>query len=158
VWVDALRDAPPQLLAIEHVINTCDTPSGRDTTSGVRTARPGLEACLQAVHPGDTRVVGRLDRLGRSMTHLVAVIEDLRGRQGGFRARCDGALDTTTASGELICHLFAALAQGERRLIQERTRAGRATARARGRTGGAHTPFASSYAGLSNEVPSSSRK
>ena len=108
----------------------------RDTTSGVRTARPGLEACLQAVRPGDTLVVWRLDRLGRSMTHLVAVIEELRGRQVGFRTLCDGALDTTTAAGELIFHLFAALAQFERRLIQERTRAGLAAARARGRTGG----------------------
>jgi DNA invertase Pin-like site-specific DNA recombinase len=108
----------------------------RDTTSGVRTPRPGLEACLQALHPGDTLVVWRLDRLGRSMTHLVTVIEELRGRQVGFRALCDGALDTTTASGELIFHLFAALAQFERRLIQERTRAGLAAARARGRTGG----------------------
>jgi DNA invertase Pin-like site-specific DNA recombinase len=70
------------------------------------------------------------------MTHLVMVIEELRGRQVGFRARCDGALETTTASGELIFHLFAALAQFERRLIQERTRAGLAAARARGRTGG----------------------
>ena len=108
----------------------------RDTTSGVRTARHGLEACLQALHPGDTLVVWRLDRLGRSMTQLVTVIEELHGRQVGFRALCDGALDTTTASGELIFHLFAALAQFERRLIQERTRAGLAAARARGRTGG----------------------
>ena len=112
----------------------------RDTTSGVRTARPGLEACLQALHPGDTLVVWRLDRLGRSMTHLVMVIEELRGRQVGFRALCDGALDTTTASGELIFHLFSALAQFERRLIQERTRAGLAVARARGKKGG-RTPL-----------------
>ena len=108
----------------------------RDTTSGVRTARPGREACLQVLHPGATLVVWRLDRRGRSMTHLVTVIEELHGRQVGFRALCDGALDTTTASGELIFHLFAALAQFERRLIQERTRAGRAAARARGRAGG----------------------
>jgi DNA invertase Pin-like site-specific DNA recombinase len=88
------------------------------------------------LRPEDTLVVWRLDRLGRSMTHLVTVIEDLRARQVGFRALCDGALDTTTASGELIFHLFAALAQFERRLIQERTRAGLAAARARGRAGG----------------------
>jgi DNA invertase Pin-like site-specific DNA recombinase len=66
----------------------------------------------------------RLDRLGRSMPHLVTVIEELLGRQVGFRALCDGAIDTTTASGELIFHIFSALAQFERRLIQERTRAG----------------------------------
>src|SRR5215470_8043950 len=108
----------------------------RDTTSGAPTARPGLEACLRALAAGDTLVVWRLDRLGRSMTHLVTVIEELLGRQVGFRAFCDGAIDTTTASGELVFHIFSALAQFERRLIQERTRAGLAVARARGRRGG----------------------
>src|SRR5262245_6742740 len=68
----------------------------RDTTSGTRTARPGLDACLRALGPGDTLtlVVWRLDRLGRSMTHLVTVSEELLGRQVGFRALCDGAIDT----------------------------------------------------------------
>jgi DNA invertase Pin-like site-specific DNA recombinase len=108
----------------------------RDTTAGARTARPGLEACLRALEPGDTLVVWRLDRLGRSMTHLVTVIEELLGRQVGFRALCDGAIDTTSASGELIFHIFSALVQFERRLIQERTRAGLAAARARGKKGG----------------------
>jgi DNA invertase Pin-like site-specific DNA recombinase len=70
------------------------------------------------------------------MTHLVTVLEELLGRQVGFRALGDGAIDTTTASGELIFHIFSALAQFERRLIQERTRAGLAAARARGRKGG----------------------
>jgi DNA invertase Pin-like site-specific DNA recombinase len=70
------------------------------------------------------------------MTHLVTVIEELRSRQVGFRALCDGAIDTTSASGELIFHIFSALAQFERRLIQERTRAGLAAARARGKKGG----------------------
>ena len=111
-----------------------------DIASGARTARPGLEACLQVLAPGDTLVVWRLDRLGRSMAHLVAVIEALRGRQVGFRSLGDGAIDTTTASGELIFHLFSALAQFERRLIQERTRAGLAVARARGKKGG-RTPL-----------------
>ena len=108
----------------------------RDTISGARTARPGLEACLRALEPGDTLVVWRLDRLGRSMTHLVSVIEELLSRQVGFRALCDGAIDTTSASGELIFPIFSALAQFERRLIQERPRAGLAAARARGKTGG----------------------
>src|SRR5438094_3385927 len=108
----------------------------RDTTSGAQTTRPGLEACLRALEPGDTLVVWRLDRLGRSMTHLVTVIEELLGRQVGFRALCDGAIDTTTASGELVFNIFSALAQFERRLIQERTKAGLAAARARGRKGG----------------------
>ena len=111
-----------------------------DIASGARTARPGLEACLQAVAPGDTFVVWRRDRLGRSMAHLVAVIEALRGQQVGLRSLGDGAIETTTASGELIFYLFSALAQFERRLIQERTRAGHAVARARGKQGG-RTPL-----------------
>jgi DNA invertase Pin-like site-specific DNA recombinase len=86
--------------------------------------------------PGDTLVVWRLDRLGRSMAHLVTLIEELLKRQVGLRSLCDGAIDTTTASGEPVFHLFSALAQFERRLIQERTRAGLAAARARGKHGG----------------------
>jgi DNA invertase Pin-like site-specific DNA recombinase len=129
------QDLSLQLEALRHA-GCRDAWIFRDTTSGARTARPGLEACLRALAAGDTLVVWRLDRLGRSMTHLVTVIEELRGRQVGFRALCDGAIDTTTASGELIFHLFSALAQFERRLIQERTRAGLAAARARGRKGG----------------------
>jgi DNA invertase Pin-like site-specific DNA recombinase len=81
-------------------------------------------------------VVWRLDRLGHSMTHLVTLIEGLLQRQVGFRSLGDGVIDTTTASGELVFHIFSALAQFERRLIQERTQAGLATARARGRRGG----------------------
>ena len=107
-----------------------------DTASGARTDRPGLDACLQALQPGDTLVVWRLDRLGRSMRHLVSVVDALRTRGIGFRSLCDGVIDTTTASGELVFHIFSALAQFERRLIQERTRAGLAAARARGRKGG----------------------
>ena len=107
-----------------------------DTASGVHAARPGLEACLQALAPGDMLVVWRLDRLGRSMAHLVTLIEGLLQRQVGFRSLGDGAIDTTTASGELVFHIFSALAQFERRLIQERTLAGLTAARARGRRGG----------------------
>ena len=107
-----------------------------DVASGTYTTRPGLEACLQVVTAGDTLVVWRLDRLGRSMLHLVTVMAELGQRQVGFRSLCDGALDTTTATGELVFHMFSALAQFERRLIQERTRAGLAAARARGKHGG----------------------
>jgi DNA invertase Pin-like site-specific DNA recombinase len=107
-----------------------------DKVSGTRSQRPGLEACLKALRAGDVLLVWRLDRLGRSMTHLVHLIEQLRGRSVGFRSLCDGAVDTTTASGELVFHIFSALAQFERRLIQERTKAGLAAARARGRKGG----------------------
>lgn len=107
-----------------------------DQVSGSRTERPGLDACLAELTRGDTLVVWRLDRLGRSMSHLVAVIEDLRQRGVNFRSLQDGVIDTTTASGELMFLIFSALAQFERRLIQERTRAGLAAARSRGRQGG----------------------
>jgi DNA invertase Pin-like site-specific DNA recombinase len=107
-----------------------------DVASGVRTSRPGLDACSKNLRPGDTLLVWRLDRLGRSMPHLITLIEKLR-RQGiSFKSLCDGAIDTTTASGDLVFNIFSALAQFERRLIQERTRAGLAAARARGRLGG----------------------
>lgn len=107
-----------------------------DVASGAYTTRPGLEACLQVVTTGDTLVVWRLDRLGRSMLHLVTMIAELGQRHVGFRSLSDGAIDTTTATGELVFHIFSALAQFERRLIQERTRAGLAAARARGKHGG----------------------
>ena len=107
-----------------------------DIASGARIARPGLAACPQALAPGDTLVVWRVDRLGRSMTHLVTLLDELLRRQIRFRSLCDGALDTTTAAGELVFHIFSALAQFERRLSQERTQAGLTAARARGRHGG----------------------
>ncbi len=107
-----------------------------DKASGVRSDRPGLDACIAALQPGDTLVVWRLDRLGRSMQHLVTLVEELLGKKIGFRSLCDGAIDTTTASGELMFNIFSSLAQFERRLIQERTRAGLGAARARGRKGG----------------------
>ena len=106
-----------------------------DKISGAKTERPGLDACLARLQHGDTLVVWRLDRLGRSMNHLVELIEELRNRGIGFRSVSDGFIDTTSASGELIFHIFSALAQFERRLIQERTNAGLASARARGRLG-----------------------
>src|SRR5881397_3978769 len=129
------QDLSLQLEALRHA-GCRDAWIFHDITSGARTARPGLEACLRALEPGDTLVVWRLDRLGRSMTHLVTVIEALLDRQVGFRALCDGAIDTTSASGELIFHIFSALAQFERRLIQKHTYAGLAVARARGKKGG----------------------
>ena len=107
-----------------------------DKSSGSKTERPGLDPCLKTLKSGDTLIVWRLDRLGRSMAHLVHLIEELRTRGVGFRSICDGEIDTTTASGELVFNIFSALAQFERRLIQERTRAGLAAARARGRKGG----------------------
>lgn len=107
-----------------------------DVASGAYTTRPGLEACLQVVTPGDPLVVWRLDRLGRSLLHVVTMIAELGQRHVGFRSLSDGAMDTTTATGERVFHIFSALAQFERRLIQERPRAGLAAARARGKHGG----------------------
>jgi DNA invertase Pin-like site-specific DNA recombinase len=107
-----------------------------DKISGAKADRPGLDKCLQQLKEGDVLVVWRLDRLGRSMRHLIDLVEELRQRGIGFKSICDGVIDTTTASGELIFHIFTALAQFERRLIQERTNAGLAAARARGRKGG----------------------
>ena len=107
-----------------------------DKISGSKAARPGLDQCLSQLKPGDTLVVWRLDRLGRSVRHLIDVVEDLRQRGVGFKSLRDGSIDTTTASGKLIFHIFTALAEFERSLIQERTRAGLSVARARGRLGG----------------------
>ena len=108
----------------------------KDKLSGARCDRPGLLKCLDTLDSGDVLIVWRLDRLGRSMRHLITIVEDLRDRGVGFRSLQEGAIDTTTASGELIFNIFSALAQFERRLIQERTKAGLAIARARGRHGG----------------------
>lgn len=107
-----------------------------DKVSGTKSARPGLDRCLSALQPGDTLVVWRLDRLGRSVRHLIDLVDELGKRNVGFKSLRDGAIDTTTASGKLIFHIFTALAEFERGLIQERTKAGLAAARARGRMGG----------------------
>lgn len=107
-----------------------------DKISGAKADRPGLDSCLSKLQSGDTLLVWRLDRLGRSMPHLVVLVEDLRKRGIGFRSICDGVIDTTTASGELVFNIFSSLAQFERRLTQERTRAGLKAARVRGKKGG----------------------
>jgi DNA invertase Pin-like site-specific DNA recombinase len=106
-----------------------------DVASGARADRPGLAQALDHARPGDVLVVWRLDRLGRSLSHLIAVVETLRARGVGFQSLQEH-LDTTTAGGQLVFHLFAALAEFERALIRERTQAGLAAARARGRQGG----------------------
>ena len=107
-----------------------------DKASGAKTSRSGLAHCLSELCPGDTLVVWRLDRLGRSMSHLVNLIQELIDQGIGFKSLQDGAIDTTTASGEFMFNIFSALAQFERRLIQERTQAGLKAARARGKIGG----------------------
>jgi DNA invertase Pin-like site-specific DNA recombinase len=107
-----------------------------DKASGSKSERPGLAACMKELKAGDTLVIWRLDRLGRSLKHLIEIVEELKGRGVGFRSINDGGIDTTTASGEMIFNIFATLAQFERRLIQERTQAGLKAARARGKKGG----------------------
>jgi len=109
-----------------------------DTASGKRDDRPGLAACLQALREGDTLIVWKLDRLGRSLRHLVNVVHDLTSQRIGLKvlAGQGAAIDTTTPAGKLVFGIFASLAEFERDLISERTRAGLASARARGRKGG----------------------
>ena len=106
-----------------------------DMVSGARGERPGLTAALEACRAGDTLVVWKLDRLGRSLAHLVETVRDLGAQGVGFTSLQE-QLDTTTAGGKLIFLIFAALAEFERDLIRERTNAGLAAARARGRKGG----------------------
>ena len=109
-----------------------------DEASGKRDSRPGLDACLKALRAGDTLIVWKLDRLGRDLRHLVNVVQELADREVAFRVLAgQGAqIDTTTAAGRLVFGIFAALAEFERELIRERTVAGLAAARARGRRGG----------------------
>jgi DNA invertase Pin-like site-specific DNA recombinase len=107
-----------------------------ENIAGAKTDRPQIDACLATLQQSDTLIVWRLDRLERSMHHLVELIECLRNRGIGLRSVSGGLIDTTSPSAELIFHIFSALAQFERRLIQERTRAGLASARAIGRLGG----------------------
>jgi DNA invertase Pin-like site-specific DNA recombinase len=106
-----------------------------DVTSGAKSSRPGLDAALAYVRAGDTIAVWRLDRLGRSLPHLIETVSGLEARGVGFRSLTE-SIDTTTSGGKLIFHIFASLAEFERALIQERTNAGLAAARARGRMGG----------------------
>nr|MDQ2695306.1 recombinase family protein [Pseudomonadota bacterium] len=109
-----------------------------DHASGKREDRPGLAVCLEALRPGDTLVVWKLDRLGRDLRHLINNVHDLTGRGIGLKVLTGhgAAIDTTTAAGKLVFGIFAALAEFERSIIRERTVAGLAAARARGRTGG----------------------
>jgi DNA invertase Pin-like site-specific DNA recombinase len=106
-----------------------------DKTGGAKAERPGLERALADVRPGDSLVVWKLDRLGRSLKHLIETVTDLSERGVGFRSLQE-AIDTTTSGGKLIFHVFGALAEFERDIIRQRTLAGLAAARARGRKGG----------------------
>jgi DNA invertase Pin-like site-specific DNA recombinase len=106
-----------------------------EKASGALDDRPALERLLDHLREGDTVVVWRLDRLGRSLRHLIEIVGRFDERSVGFRSLTEG-IDTTSSGGKLVFHLFAALAEFERELIRERTRAGLAAARARGRNGG----------------------
>jgi DNA invertase Pin-like site-specific DNA recombinase len=106
-----------------------------DTISGVKSERKGLAEALDYVRGGDTLVVWRLDRLGRSLKDLIERITDLHSRNIGFKSLTEN-IDTTTSGGKLIFHIFGALAEFERDIITERTNAGLTAARARGRQGG----------------------
>jgi DNA invertase Pin-like site-specific DNA recombinase len=108
-----------------------------DHMSGSTTSRPQLDAMLDMLRPGDKVVIWKLDRLGRSLIHLVELVNQFKERGIGLAVLTgEFVTDTSTASGEFVFHMFAALAQFERRLIRERTMAGLAAARARGRVGG----------------------
>lgn len=109
-----------------------------DRASGKTDSRPALAECLKALQPGNTLVVWRLDRLGRNLSHLVRIGDELRSREIGLRvlAGAGAQIDTTTANGRLAYNIFGAFAEFERELTLERTKAGLESARARGRLGG----------------------
>jgi DNA invertase Pin-like site-specific DNA recombinase len=106
-----------------------------DTVSGAKTERIGLADAFSHLRVGDTLVVWRLDRLGRTLPHLIQTVEELKTKGIGFKSLTE-SIDTTTSAGQLIFHIFGALAEFERNLIRERTQAGLIAARARGRVGG----------------------
>jgi DNA invertase Pin-like site-specific DNA recombinase len=106
-----------------------------DKISGSTNIRNGLDSAFEFLQSGDTLVVWKLDRLGRSLAHLINIINTLKEKNIGFVSLTEG-MDTTTASGELFFHIFGALAQFERSLIQERVKAGLEAAKARGKIGG----------------------
>lgn len=107
----------------------------QDKASGAKTDRPGLDEAFSHLRAGDTLVVWRLDRLGRTLRHLIETVAALEENGIGFRSLQE-SIDTTTSSGKLIFHVFSALAEFERNLTRERTQAGLVAARARGRKGG----------------------
>src|ERR687885_1146294 len=106
-----------------------------DTVSGTKAVRPGLEEAFSHLRSGDTCVVWRLDRLGRSLRHLIDTVTTLQERSIGFKSITE-SIDTTTSGGKLVFHIFGALAEFEREIIRERTSAGLSAARARGKNGG----------------------
>ena len=122
-------------LQIDELKKSGCTEIFTDKISGSKSERPGLQKALGFLREGDSLVVWRLDRLGRSLKHLIELITRLEERKIGFSSLQE-MIDTTTSGGRLIFHIFGALAEFERNLIRERTIAGLASARARGRKGG----------------------
>ena len=127
--LNARFSSPPYVEKIE-----C-TKLFSDVVSGAKAQRQGLEEALAYVRQGDTLVVWRLDRLGRSLKHLIETITRLNDKNIGFKSITEN-IDTTTSGGKLVFHIFGALAEFERDIIKDRTKAGLRAARARGRLGG----------------------
>lgn len=107
-----------------------------DTATGTKADRPQWAACLADLRPGDTLVIWKIDRLGRNLRDLIDIVTTLEAREVGVKSLTNGIVDTTTAHGRLVFGMFALMAEYEAALIAERTQAGLAAARARGRTGG----------------------
>lgn len=128
------QDQKPELQLDALKVAQCEQVF-QEKASGKDADRPELARCLQTLRKGDTLVVWRLDRLGRSLKHLVEIIQGLEARGVAFQSVTEN-VDTSSAGGRLIFHIFGALAEFERNLIRERTIAGLAAARARGRQGG----------------------
>jgi len=122
-----------------------------DTASGIKAERTGLNEALEYVREADTLVVWRLDRLGRSLKHLIETITDLNNRKIGFKSITE-SIDTTTSGGKLIFHIFGALAEFERDIIRERTQAGLLAARGRGRQGGRPKSLTHKKLGMAQEL------
>jgi DNA invertase Pin-like site-specific DNA recombinase len=122
-----------------------------DVISGVKAERQGLDEALAYVRKGDTLIVWRLDRLGRSLPHLITTMTDLEERGIGFKSLTEN-IDTTTSGGKLIFHIFGALAEFERNLIRERTQAGLTAARARGKKGGRPKVLTSRKLGIAQDL------
>jgi DNA invertase Pin-like site-specific DNA recombinase len=122
-----------------------------DKMSGARDDRPELRRCLEELLPGDSLVIWRLDRLGRSLSHLLQTVEDLQKRGVGFESLMD-KVDTTSATGRLVLHILAALSQFERELTKERIAAGLAAARSRGAKLGRRTVLSDERASAVREM------
>jgi DNA invertase Pin-like site-specific DNA recombinase len=122
-----------------------------DTASGAKSERKGLDEALSYVRKGDTLVVWRLDRLGRSLPHLITTMTDLEEQGIGFKSLTEN-IDTTTSGGKLIFYIFGALAEFERNLIRERTQAGLTAARARGKKGGRPKALTQRQLGIAREL------